>query len=45
MSDVIEWEMIDRTLRGLAERRAQLDLEEAKWLREAERLQVWRQFG
>jgi hypothetical protein len=40
-----QWELIDRTLRGLAEQRAKLDAEEAKWLREAERVHIWRQFG
>jgi hypothetical protein len=43
--DIGEWEMIDRTLRGLAEQRAKIDAEEAKWLREAERVHIWRQFG
>src|SRR5258706_16257129 len=45
MTDSCEWETIDRTLRGLAEQRAKLDAEEAKWLRDAERIQIWRQFG
>src|SRR6266699_2124725 len=40
-----EWQVIDRTLRGLAEQRAKLDAEEAKWLREGERVHIWRQFG
>src|SRR5260221_1683284 len=40
-----EWETIDRTLRGLAEQRAQIDAEEAKWLREADRVYIWREFG
>jgi hypothetical protein len=43
--DMGDWEAIDRTLRGLADQRAKLDAEEAKWLREAERVQIWRQFG
>jgi len=32
-------------LRGIAKRRAGLDAEEAKWLREAERVEIWKQFG
>ncbi|MEO8703100.1 MAG: DUF222 domain-containing protein [Kofleriaceae bacterium] len=32
-------------MRDLALRRAKLDAEEARWLREAERLQIWRPLG
>jgi hypothetical protein len=39
------WEQVDATLRWIAERRAALDAEEAKWLREAETLQLWKQLG
>src|SRR5258707_1065570 len=30
-----DWREVDRALRGIAKRRAALDLEEARWLREA----------
>ena len=33
---------IDQQLRSIAKRRAGLDVEEARWLREAERLRIWR---
>src|SRR5688500_2343003 len=36
---------IDRELRRIASRRAALDAEEARWLREAERHRVWRKLG
>jgi len=39
------WRTVDRSLRTIAARRAALDAEEARWLREAEALQIWRQFG
>jgi hypothetical protein len=39
------WEQVDLALRSIAERRAGLDAEEARWLREAELLQVWRPLG
>ncbi len=40
-----DWREVDRNLRSLAQRRAALDAEEARWLREAERVQVWRPLG
>ena len=40
-----DWQTIDRALRTIAKRRAALDCEEARWLREAERVQIWRQLG
>jgi hypothetical protein len=40
-----EWREVDRNLRTLAQRRAALDAEEARWLREAERLEIWRPLG
>ena len=40
-----EWQRVDRALRGIAKRRAGLDAEELGWLREAERLQIWRPLG
>ena len=36
---------IDRQLRALAKRRAALDSEEARWLREAEAHRIWRKLG
>jgi Holliday junction resolvasome RuvABC DNA-binding subunit len=36
---------VDKQLRRIAKKRAALDAEEAKWLREAERLRVWRKLG
>ena len=40
-----DWRVVDRTLRGLARRRAALDVEEAAWLRRARALGVHREFG
>src|SRR5262245_2338394 len=39
------WCIVDRALREIASRRAALDAEEARWLREAEALQIWRPLG
>src|SRR5256885_14063348 len=39
------WREVDRELRGIAKRRAALDAEEARWLREAHRLRIWREVG
>jgi uncharacterized protein DUF222 len=39
------WRVIDRTLRDIAGRRAALDAEEARWLREAEQLRIWKCLG
>jgi Holliday junction resolvasome RuvABC DNA-binding subunit len=36
---------IDRELRRIAKKRAGLDVEEARWLREAEKQRVWRKLG
>jgi hypothetical protein len=44
-SEGADWREIDRRLRGLARRRARLDHEEMEVLREAMRVQVWRQVG
>ncbi len=41
----LDWRAVDRALRDIALRRAKLDAEEARWLREAERLQIWRRVG
>jgi hypothetical protein len=40
-----EWQTIDLALRKIASRRAALDAEEARWLREAERCRIWRELG
>jgi hypothetical protein len=40
-----DWREVDAALRSIARRRAALDVEEARWLREAERLQIWRPLG
>src|SRR5690242_4239322 len=39
------WRDVDRRLRRIARQRAALDGEEARWLREAVRLEVWRAVG
>ena len=41
----LAWEEIDHALRSIAQRRAALDAEEAAWLREAERVQIWKPLG
>jgi hypothetical protein len=41
----VDWRRVDRELRAIASKRAALDAEEARWLREAERLQIWRPLG
>jgi hypothetical protein len=40
-----DWRVIDRALRTIGKRRAALDADEARWLREAERVQIWRPLG
>ena len=40
-----DWQSVDRALRTIARRRAALDADEARWLREAEALQIWRPLG
>jgi hypothetical protein len=40
-----DWREVDRTLCGLARQRAALDVEEARWLRAAERLKIWHEVG
>src|SRR5262245_25657110 len=40
-----DWRVVDRELRAIAKQRAALDATEARWLREAERLQIWRPLG
>src|SRR4051812_22416092 len=39
------WQVVDRALRGIAKRRAALDADEARWLRQAEALQIWKPLG
>jgi hypothetical protein len=39
------WEHIDAALRTIAKRRGALDAIEAKWLREALRVKIWREVG
>src|ERR1700733_991136 len=41
----LDWKVVDRALRSIRRRRATLDAEEARWLREAEALQIWRPLG
>lgn len=40
-----EWETVDAELRGNAKRRSGLDAHEMYWLREAERVEIWRPLG
>ena len=40
-----DWRVVDGALRAIAKRRAGLDADEARWLREAEAIQVWRPLG
>jgi hypothetical protein len=40
-----DWRRVDSALRAIAVRRAGLDAEEARWLREAEAVQIWRPLG
>src|SRR3954465_4438256 len=41
----LDWKAIDRALRTIRRRRSALDAEEARWLREAEALQIWKPLG
>src|SRR6476619_2619916 len=45
MKERSDWREVDEKLRSIAARRSALDAEEARWLREAERLQIWRPLG
>src|SRR3954469_1124961 len=40
-----DWRRVDRALRAIRHRRSALDAEEARWLREAEALEIWRLLG
>jgi hypothetical protein len=44
-AEPIDWRTVDAALRDIATRRGALDAAEAKWLREAERLQIWQPLG
>src|SRR5262245_16551513 len=44
-SHEVEWARVDRELRGIAARRAALDAREARLLRRAEELKLWRELG
>jgi 5-methylcytosine-specific restriction endonuclease McrA len=41
----VTWEVVHEQLTLIAKRRATLDAEEARWLREAEALQIWKPLG
>ncbi|HEX2692277.1 MAG TPA: hypothetical protein VHN14_36965 [Kofleriaceae bacterium] len=41
----LNWRTVDRALRAIGKSRAALDADEARWLREAEALQIWRPLG
>src|SRR4051794_37114378 len=41
----VDWQSVDRALRTIARRRAAFDADEARWLREAEALQIWHPLG
>src|SRR5262245_1405519 len=45
MNDEMDWRIVDRTLQMLAEERASLDAREARWLRAATRIEIWRELG
>src|ERR1051325_1592076 len=40
-----EWHSLHQRLRSIAQRRAALDAEEARCLRDAERIELWRRLG
>ena len=40
-----QWQTVDKTLRVIAKRRAQLDVVEAQYLREALTLEIWKPLG
>src|SRR5690349_10318532 len=45
MAESMKWEDVDVALRSIAKRRAALDVEEARWLRAAEQVELWRELG
>lgn len=40
-----EWKRVHERLQRIARRRGELDAEEARWLRRAEELSIWRRVG
>ena len=45
MGCAVDWREVDRQLRTIAKKRAALDAEEVQWVREAERIQIWKRTG
>jgi hypothetical protein len=43
--DERDWKQVDLALQSLAKRRSALDAEEARWIRAAARVKIWRQLG
>ena len=44
-TNAVDWKEVDHNLRKLAARRGALDAEEARWLRQAVRGEIWRRLG
>ncbi|HEV7556124.1 MAG TPA: DUF222 domain-containing protein [Kofleriaceae bacterium] len=44
-TSTVDWREIDRQLRTIAKKRAALDADEVRWVREAERVQIWKRTG
>src|SRR5687768_11199539 len=44
-SKQVDWKTVDNALRVIAKRRAELDAQEARWLRKAISMQVWKPLG
>ncbi len=42
---MVDWQDVHGKLLGIAVKRAGLDAEEARWLRAADELRLWRRFG
>ncbi|HSR96945.1 MAG TPA: HNH endonuclease [Kofleriaceae bacterium] len=42
---LLDWRVVDRALQDIRHSRAALDAEEMYWLREADKLQIWRPLG
>ena len=45
LAGTVDWREVDRKLRTIAKKRAALDAEEVQWVREAERIQIWKRTG
>jgi len=45
MAGTVDWREVDRQLRTIAKKRAALDAEEVQWVRQAERIQIWKRTG